>query len=545
MNLLKDPWIPVFRKDGITTELIRPYEITNNIEKNPVSILYAARPDFNGSLFQFLIGYIQTIMTPEDEEVWVEHYLSPPTEEKLQGLTVKYSDYFNLDGDGIRFMQEAYLDSDNTVNIGSLLIESPGANTIKNNTDHFIKRGNAEKLCSCCTAAAIFTLNTNAPAGGAGIRTSLRGGGPLTTIAVPGIVGSKYDTLWHKVWLNILIKDDLRLTHCKISLKKDEQKFPWIKPVKTSKEKGTETTFDEIHPVQTYWAMPRRMKLDPQVAESAICDICGKETNSYYSSYSTKPYGINYGEGILHPLSPYYSDKDGQKLPVHPQPGGFIYRHWPLYVASTDSNNPRAINLQRVDERLQDLKSEGVEQSIRVHVFGYDMDNMKARCWYEALMPYFLVNENICKNFVNYAQRLADAARQVASNTRIAVKNTWLSPESTVRGDLSFVESEFWNGTENDYYMSLMEIRSALEKNVESINDILWNWVHILNRKSLSIFDFYAEQVSPFAGDAKEKNEKKSIPRMIKARDRLIGFNLGKQVREKALNLPAKISSKA
>ncbi len=543
MNLLKDPWIPVLRRDG-TTELIRPYEITGLIETNPVQILDAARPDFNGSLIQFLIGIIQAVMTPEDEEEWCERFLNPPAEDELQGLMEKYYAYFNLDGEDIRFMQETGLDSDNTLNIGSLLIESPGVNTMKNNTDHFIKRGNTEKMCPCCTAAAIFTMNTNAPAGGAGIRTSLRGGGPLTTIAVPEDDRSRYNTLWHKVWLNILIKKDIRLTHCKINLKEDEQKFPWISPVKISKEKGTETTFDEIHPVQTYWAMPRRMRLDPPIVESAICDVCGKEIDSYYSSYSTRPYGINYGEGILHPLSPYYSDKNGLKLPVHPQPGGFIYRHWPDYIASDDPNNPRAIVLQKVDERLRDLKLEKVGQSIRVHVFGYDMDNMKARCWYETQMPYFLIKEKIRENFVEYAQRLANAARQVAANTRTAVKNAWFSPDSTVRGDLFFIENEFWNGTEKDYYGTLLEIRSALENKPEMINDILEIWLRNLNRMSLRVFDFYAEQVSPVAGDAKEKNEKNCIPRMIKARDRLIGFNLGKPVREKILKLPAKAKMK-
>ncbi|WP_239500552.1 type I-E CRISPR-associated protein Cse1/CasA, partial [Streptococcus pneumoniae] len=46
-------------------------------------------------------------------------------------------------------------------------------------------------------------LQTYAPSGGAGHRTSLRGGGPLTTLLAPARKGRAVATLWDRVWTNV------------------------------------------------------------------------------------------------------------------------------------------------------------------------------------------------------------------------------------------------------------------------------------------------------------------------------------------------------
>jgi CRISPR system Cascade subunit CasA len=42
------------------------------------------------------------------------------------------------------------------VSIASLLPETPGAQTIKLNKDHFVKRGITERFCPHCAALALF-----------------------------------------------------------------------------------------------------------------------------------------------------------------------------------------------------------------------------------------------------------------------------------------------------------------------------------------------------------------------------------------------------
>ena len=539
MNLLNDPWIPVNRRGSQRRELIRPYEITDRIDIEPYHSLDATRPDFNGSILQFLIGIVQTVMTPRDEVEWVNSFRNPPSREELFDMMQKEVKYFELEGDGISFMQETHIQEPICKPIASLLIDSPGANTVEMNTDHFVKRNSVEGMCDACVAAALFTLNTNAPSGGAGIRTSLRGGGPLTVVAIPDGYDEAYDTLWHMVWLNILVKKDLERTNCNSSLDSVEDRYPWAGDIRVSKGSGTEMTTKHMHPVQTYWGMPRRIRLNLSGCKPGICDVCGAQKDILYRDYESRPYGLNYGEGILHPLSPYYSDKNGLKLPIHPQPGGFTYRHWPRYIASNNSENPRPITLQVLDRRLRDLKKVRIECGVRMKVFGYDMDNMKARCWYESTMPYWLVPEDIRDELVEHANRLAEAASSIAKNTSSAVKEAWFNPRNKVRGDFSYLENEFWATTESEYYDRIHALQTVLDSEDGDYQVIYENWMSHLNRVSLRIFDHYAQQVSLDAG-----NGKGGIPRQVKARNDLILHNIGKYVRENILGLPTKASNK-
>jgi CRISPR system Cascade subunit CasA len=98
------------------------------------------------------------------------------------------------------------LDSENC-SIAGLLIEAPGGNTLKLNKDHFVKRHSVEKICPDCAVMALFSVQTNSPAGGAGYRVGMRGGGPLTTLVVPQ--HEEDVPLWKKLWLNVLPQNDI------------------------------------------------------------------------------------------------------------------------------------------------------------------------------------------------------------------------------------------------------------------------------------------------------------------------------------------------
>lgn len=180
MNLMNDPWIPVRCADG-STRRIRPHELT--VADNPVMALDAPRPDFNGALAQFLIGLLQTVCAPADEEQWEDWLWSPPAPDTLAQRFAPLVPCFQLDGDGPRFMQDFDVNMEGKENpIAALLIEAPGEKTLKENADHFIKSETVKAICPACAAIALFTLQANAPSGGQGNRTSLRGGGPLTSV---------------------------------------------------------------------------------------------------------------------------------------------------------------------------------------------------------------------------------------------------------------------------------------------------------------------------------------------------------------------------
>lgn len=528
MNLLNDPWIPVQFQDG-SAGTIRPAELTARIQKNPAVRLAAPRADFNGALLQFLIGLVQTTMTPEDE--WHEHFESTPPSELLEEKFAPFQDYFNLHGDGPRFMQDLELNEGTQVSISGLFIDSPGENAIKHNTDHFIKRGNTQRICAACAATALHTLQTNAPSGGVGHRTSLRGGGPLTTVLVPDRNNPKENTLWHSVWLNILNAESLRATNCNPEKTSPEDIFPWMAPTRTSEEKGGAVLPSDVSPLQTLWGMPRRIRLDEPVQDSADCDLCGTEATLLYTSYTTRNYGIEYGDGFLHPLSPYYLDKDTLR-PYHPQPGGFSYRHWPEFVlsGSTGKSGERALVIKAALQRQWEDESVGLAAKIhRFLVFGYDMDNMKARCWYETEMPIISPPQIGSELFTVLAQGMAEVARQFASFSRKCIKDAWFDAKHSVRGDLGFVDLEFYSATEEIYFSALNSLVRKEMTSPEQANPDMKRWLAGLQSTALALFDTHVDDSAYQHGDPE---------RIVNARKSLRSLSSWNKIRE-PLFLPA------
>lgn len=71
MNLIEDEWLPVMRSCG-KEDIIAPWQIAER--DNPVIELQAPRPDFQGALYQFIIGLLQTCFAPEDHEEWLQYW---------------------------------------------------------------------------------------------------------------------------------------------------------------------------------------------------------------------------------------------------------------------------------------------------------------------------------------------------------------------------------------------------------------------------------------------------------------------------------------
>ena len=69
MNLITEPWIPVIRQDG--PGKIMPWQIVET--ENPVIEINAPRPDFQGALYQFMIGLSYICLTTEGKDEWVNN----------------------------------------------------------------------------------------------------------------------------------------------------------------------------------------------------------------------------------------------------------------------------------------------------------------------------------------------------------------------------------------------------------------------------------------------------------------------------------------
>lgn len=492
MNLLEDAWIPV-RTRADHKRWIAPWQITEGLDNDPIVAIDAPRADFTGALMQFLIGLLQTAFAPEQERDWPRDFEQPPSPQALKEAFAEYHEVFYFGPERPSFMEDIDLDGSSDKPISGLFIEAPGGNTLKENKDFFIKRGTTEKICPEVAAMALLTLQINAPSGGVGHRTSLRGGGPLSTLVV-NTPKSQFDTLWHNLWLNVLDQATFNRLSGAANLAELPSRFPWMGPARTSEKGGVNTTPEHAHPSVVFWAVPRRIALDWSNAQPGVCDVTAKQSESLISGYVTQNYGANYEGAWLHPLSPYRENEGSAPSPLHPQPGGINYRHWLGFTVNKPGQSRPAAVVAAWAERRRNV-AELAGSTPYIWAFGYDMDNMKARCWYESLMPLHYVQTHTAR-FAEQVGMLVDAADLTGSYLRTALKQAWFKRPKDARGDVSFITDAFWQATEAAFYSHVQDLARVIDKPEQSeesmdlaLRDVSSSWLLELRVECLRLFN--------------------------------------------------------
>ena len=494
-NLIDTPWLPVKRRSG-DVETISPWQVTDRIEADPIIAFAWPRPDFNGAAHEFLIGLLATAAAPADDDEWEDWWLRPPTPSLLEQSFARIAVAFDLDGPGARFLQDMdVLEAAEIKAVSTLLIDTPGKNTLSNNADLFVKRGGTLVMSRAAAAMALYTLNAYAPTGGAGHRTSLRGGGPLTTLVVAS--HRQYgDTLWGRLWPNVESKEHISARTTE-SVASDDLAaiFPWLVPTLVSKPKdgGRSTTPADVHPLQVYWGMPRRIRVLFEEAQDRLCGVTGTRDKIIVTSFRTRNYGTNYSEGFRHPLTPYYRQRASTtSLPVHPQLGGISYRHWPgLVVQSRDGLRDPAQVVRHLPEKHV-LRG----GTVRFAAFGFDMDNMKARSWVESEMPLWLLDDSAARELLElYVQHATAAAGTVTWLLVRAVKSALYDRPSEATGDYGFIAERFFRETEGAFYMVLGSAAHLIGEQADEDDPTVQareKWSRILASAALRLFDEYA-----------------------------------------------------
>src|SRR5690606_11450331 len=135
-------------------------------------------------------------------------------------------------------------------------------------------------------------------------------------------------------------------------------------------------------------------------------------------------------------------DPKKEKLPLSlkGQQGGLGYRHWLGLALQDDGNGDRAAQIVQFYnmERGRELADRG---GAALWCFGYDMDNMKARCWYEARFPVFYLAPQQRQNLIDWAGELINAARETVKILRGQVKAAWFRRPGDVKGDMSHIDT--------------------------------------------------------------------------------------------------------
>ncbi len=506
MNLIKDPWLPIIRKNGVR-EKIAVHGLLQNYSDNPVMELVAPRPDFKNALYQLLIGIVQVSAMPEYEEDWADLFETPYDSKVFSDQVLEYAECFEIDSENAAFMQDFELREAEEKPVSALLIEAPGANTIKNNQAHFIKGGMVEQVDAYWAAVALYALQTFAPSGGVGHRVGLRGGGPLTTILLPEGVS----TLWEKLWFNVISEEYLSILLGDPSLKAKSDIFPWLKASKLSDTKGSELYSSEVHPFHHFFGMPRRIRLN-FTHESGICDLTGENSGALVKSYIAKNYGNNYDGAWMHQLNAYVHDPkkpDEFALSVKAQPGGIGYRHWLGQAVESEKVIPAmVIKLSRESNYRKDIVK---ERGFKIWAAGFDMDNMKARCWYESTIPLMSMDKDEAREVAQFVETMVKQAQEISVSLRTSVKAAWANRVSDLKGDMSFLDTSFWQNTESSFYQILDSLVIDLS-DIEMRNTLVDKWSFALKNEVESLFDSNA---------LAQQEEGLNMKRVVKAREDL------------------------
>jgi CRISPR system Cascade subunit CasA len=478
LNLIHHAWLPVRRRDG-TTCLIAPHEIAPD-HPNPVVALDWPRPDFNLAATEFLIGLHAVAGPPAHDDDWSDRYLSPPDAAALQAEFAPLAPCFELDGPGPRFMQDREDFPGEPNPPASLLIDAPGENTIKRNTDIMVRRGGARHMSRATAAMALYTLQSFAPSGGAGNRTGLRGGGPLVTLALPDPrPGDHVTTLWHIVWANTPI-------HARPTPSDYPRIFPWLAPTRVSDKTGRATTPVDVHPLQAFWGMPRRIRLDfAPNTEHLPCDLTGAIDNVLITGWRQKPWGTNYADwGKVHPNAPCYRVKpNAELLYVHPQPGGIGYRNFlGLLFEDTDALSQVAPGIAQFRRLMVDVQTPPL--TWRLLAAGYDMDNMKARGFVESELPVVQSADPDARARQDAQLRRMVLAAGMVAGLLLRCVRTALFGDGTVPADaasLAALRERFWDSTSGPFF--------DLMQNADTTETTSTAWLAALNRHARALFD--------------------------------------------------------
>jgi CRISPR system Cascade subunit CasA len=511
-------------------------EANRSSAANPVVAVATPRADFDAALQEFLIGMLTVAIVPRDETAWRERWDSPPSSAELQAALDALPDAFDLDAeDGARFLQDfsaADLAGQDVLPIDRLAIDSPGEQSAKLGKTLFVKPARFVCLGRPAAAMALITMQTYAPAGGQGNRTSMRGGGPLTTIADPRMpesgVAADEQPLWEMLWLNVETRDSWSERGNAGTGAADARTFPWLAPTRVSDSKRPPVTPVEAHPLQAYFGMPRRIRLE--FGDAGRCGLTGREDERTVTGFRMKNFGVEYATW-KHPLSPHYESK-GESLPVHPQPDGLSWRDWPqLSLRYSALGREPAAAIVAAASRARSLR----RGEVRLHAFGYDMDNMKARGWTSAVQPLFALekdNADAQKSLATLSRQLVDATGVAASAMSMAIKAALFERVEDAAGDYVVPKQRLWAETESHFFGA---VREAVDRGLDlvSVSDARRRFHAPLRDVVLTLFD-HAVPMSNMPVTA--------LQRGVRARHNLTGTfagygKLGQKLYE-ALNLP-------
>lgn len=472
MNLLTDPVFPVINQTG-EHHLIRLSELGDSQWQS----LHLPRADLRMGAMQFMIAVLQTTCAPRDEDKWLTWYESPPDAETLTQRIAPFVEAFWVFGEpgnkaSPRFMQDLDPLADKpVVSVGSLFLDAPGGNALRLNTDHFVVRDQVQHLSPFMTTMALFTLQSSAPSGGAGYRTGIRGGGPLSCVLQAGKISA---SLWEQLWLNVLplsARPEFAVTDH--SPEQFSRIFPWCAPTTNSKRADSALFPNDpnIHPLTVYWAMPWRVRLQ-DITPDQRCDLTGI-TGDVVTHFHLTNYGNNYEGHWRHPLCHYREDSKTQDL-ISTKGKPLDYRYWDaltLVASSLENASSKAKYInhlpqvvshylnERYESLYEVLEVDDINAIPQLWCAGYDMDKAKAKGYYTSILPILMLPTAQQDAANNLLRRVLAAADACVSITNAGIKEALTTQTKQVPADYRAVKRTFYQASQTAFFALLTTLQ--------------------------------------------------------------------------------------
>jgi CRISPR system Cascade subunit CasA len=486
-NLLTDPAFPVVTARGECRRVAVSDLARADGPDTPVDFDWP-RADLNIASYELVIGVATLAFQPTKPSHWLRLWTHPPGPDDVRRKIAPFAHAFDLDGDGPRFLQEfGGLDGE-TNPVEALLIDTPGVNGQKKNADLLTHRARYPALGLPAAAMALYALQQFAPSGGAGNRTSMRGGGPLTTLVIPGARGGERSTLWRTILANLDCNEDYEWEAEDLP-----RILPWLAPTLTSKNERQvhEGDEDHAHPLQAFFGMPRRAAL--RVSATGACSMTGEE-GPLVTECVQKPWGVNYGLWS-HPLTPYRQQKEGaEPYSVKPKSSRFGYRDWVAVTVGEKNESgiaspAPAVRAARSD-RIAALR--GGDLDARLQAGGWAMNNMEAVAYLFAEQPLHLARSPEEQAIVDAAARRSARAADIVANALVGALRDALFGEgakpSTDKTLFDAARAGFFEATEDTFHAML----NATVASPSSGESHARGWLNTMTRAAAKTFDTFA-----------------------------------------------------
>lgn len=500
LNMLTDPVFPVVDRSG-ARRWVRFVDLFDETDDYPVAFDWP-RGDLNVASTELAIGLSVLVLRPSSPGDWRRIWSDGGAivaDDEIERLAPFFMLFGDGSGEGPRFCQEfGDLDGDSNP-VEALFIDTPGANGQKKNSDLMTHRQRFPSLGLEAAAMALYALQQFAPSGGAGNRTSMRGGGPMTTLVVPRARPGD-----PPVPLARMILSNLPLVFADrdgdLIAGEMHRALPWLRPTITSDGKPPREIHEAdpaVHPVQAFFGMPRRIRLIG--GGDGVCALTGR-AGPVVIGFVQKPWGMNYGIW-RHPLTPYRKTKEDPAYTVKPKPGRFGYRDWVGVTIALDDKAQKAFPADGVKQcftaRRRELKARGYDPSLLAA--GWAMNNMEAEQFLESLQPLHLPaaedSEHVVADIGRTARAYADAAEATVRLLRGALNEALFGGQakSTDSGPFEEATDAFYERTEDAFHVALSRI--AEETDVDGSDpERARSWLGRLRRTALTLFDELATE---------------------------------------------------